>query len=156
MRADSFGRMESSADIEIIDERGVAVVVDVRSQTGTTLDWAAQSRRSLAARSALPDAKFFLLALPDRFYFWVGKTNREDAVPPDFAASAELPLAPYLEGMGAEIRDLPYGSLDLFVSGWLTELACDPEGARLSEDAIVWAKQSGFRDAVRRGRLKLR
>lgn len=152
----TFRHMTHASDIEILDERGVpAVVVEVKSKLGTTPVWAAIARRNLAAHGWLPNARFFVLAVPDRLYFWVNKTTRSDAVPPDFITSSLPPLSPYLETAGIAPEDLSRASFEFLVSGWFAELARDPAGARLPADAIVWAEQTGFLEAVRRGRLEL-
>jgi hypothetical protein len=59
--------MQQYPDIAILDELGSpAVVVEVKAGIGTTPDWAASVRRNLAAHSLLPNARFFIVATPDK------------------------------------------------------------------------------------------
>jgi len=60
------------------------LVVEVKSKTAATADWAARMRRNLAAHLAIPNAPFFLLALPDHFYLWRRLPAPLVVVPPDY------------------------------------------------------------------------
>ena len=114
----------------------------------------AAMRRNLAAHGILPPAKFFLLAMPDRFFVWVGKTQRAEVLEPDLAFDPAPVLQPYLSLAGVQRDDLAGSSLELLVASWLGEVARGHGVERLPADAAAWLEKAGFFEAVRGGRLE--
>src|SRR5712692_4477588 len=81
------------------------LIVEVKTKVPASADWAARMRRNLFAHLALPHARFFLLALPERFYLW--KDAPPEAVaPPDYEVDARQLLKPYLEKLAIPLSDL--------------------------------------------------
>lgn len=147
--------MGHSADLEIHDKDGrPLLLVEVKGKLGTTSDWAAAMRRNLAAHGILPPAKFFLLAMPDRFYVWIDKTQRVDALEPDLAFDPASVLQPYLIRAEVQREDIAESSLELLVASWLGEIARGHGVERLPADAAAWLTREGFFEAVRSGRLE--
>jgi hypothetical protein len=146
--------MKFHADIAILDRQNVPVaVIEVKNKLGTTPDWAAAMRRNLAAHGSLPEARFFLLATPDRFYFWVNKTTNLQPTLPDFSFEPRSALNPYYEQAGIGPTDLAATSFELVIASWLSELAHGASEGRVPPEAARWLKESGFVDTIRSGRL---
>jgi hypothetical protein len=144
-------------DIAILDATGAAaVLVEAKSKSGTTPDWAAAMRRNLAAHGLMPNAKFFVLATPDRVYFWMDKTIDPRAVPPDFSFRPERALQPYYEEVGLRPDELAETSFELLLASWLSELMSGGAEDRLPDEAVSWLRDSGFLTAIRGGRLEQR
>lgn len=147
--------MRFHPDIAIFDKQGRAtVLVEAKSKLGTTPDWAAAMRRNLVAHGILPVARFFMLATPDRFYFWVDKATEERQVPPDFSFEPTAALKPYYEQAGMGPTDLAESSFELVLASWLSELSHGAAEERVPADAARWLRDSGFFDAIRGGRLE--
>jgi len=149
--------MSFLADMAILDKTGApTALVEVKSKSGTTPDWAAAMRRNLAAHGLMPEAKFFVLATPDRVYLWIDKTTDPRAVPPDFSFEPERALQPYYEEVGLRPDELAETSLELLVASWLSELMGGTGADRLPAEASTWLRDSGFLTAIRGGRLEQR
>lgn len=149
--------MSFLTDIAILDPAGaVTALAEVKSKSGTTPDWAAAMRRNIAAHGLMPEAKFFVLATPDRVYFWIDKTTDSRPVPPDFSFNPERALQPYYEEVGLRADELAETSLELLVASWLSELLSGTGVDRLPVEASTWLRDSGFLTAIRGGRLEQR
>src|SRR6516164_7075471 len=48
----------------------LVLVVEVKSKLDATPKWAAQLRRNILAHGTFPNAPYFLMVFPDRFYLW--------------------------------------------------------------------------------------
>jgi hypothetical protein len=108
------------SDFSVFDRTGeVKLVVEAKSRVGVSQQWAAQMRRNLLAHGMIPKAKYFLLALPDRFYLWQGEEDPlSTALPTDEIDASKL-LAPYLAPAGLAPDAVSEGSLELVVGAWL-------------------------------------
>lgn len=63
--------MSIQADFMVSDRLGqLALVVEAVNILNTTPEWAAKFRHNLPADGLYPDARYFLIALPDTFYLW--------------------------------------------------------------------------------------
>lgn len=144
--------MSSRADIVVYtpDER-VLLVAEVKHIQGASPEWAAQMRRNLLVHGLVPNAPFFLLALPDHFYLWKDGKPVQDAVPPDYEVEAAEVLASYTGRLDIPLADLSEPSLELLVTSWLHDLI-DFELRR--EDAgphQQWLFDSGLYRAIKNG-----
>jgi hypothetical protein len=100
----------------------LTLVVEVKKKQHASLDWVAQLRRNLLAHDTFPNAPFFLLALPDRFYLWKNNGKKLEAGEPNYAIDAEPVLKPYLERAGIRVEQISSQSLELILTSWLNEL----------------------------------
>src|SRR6266478_314931 len=88
-------------DLVAYDDRGQAVLlVEVKSSHETSELWAARFRRNMLAHGTLPAARFFLIATPDRMYFWHQEDPSLREEPPQFTMDATNELKPYFEKFG--------------------------------------------------------
>ncbi len=61
--------MSTRWDLAVYDsQHQLVLVVEVKSIAGASPEWAARLRRNILAHGTFPNAPFFLVALPDRFY----------------------------------------------------------------------------------------
>lgn len=120
------------------------LVVEAKNRLNTSADWAAKLRRNLAAQGALPDAPYFLLALPDRFYLWTQQSASLQAVPADYVFEAETVLRPYLDSLKSPLHDLSPASFELLVRLWLEDLVRDGD-----QEHPRWLHSSGLEEQLR-------
>jgi hypothetical protein len=130
------------------------LVVEVKNRVAASPKWAAELRRNLAVHFGLDNAPYFLLALPDRFYFW--KRPAELAawlmvVEPGHVMEASAALAPFLPS-GRDLETVTEAGLELLVAAWLQALIdAEPH----ADDGVDWwLRSSGLLDAVRGGTVK--
>jgi hypothetical protein len=61
--------MRARPDIVVVSPDGrIQLVVEVKNHPGASEEWAADFRRNLVDHSILPQAEYFLLALPDHLF----------------------------------------------------------------------------------------
>ena len=106
------------------------------------------------AHGQLPDAAFFLLALPDRFYLWRNGADTSSAAQPDYSVDARPLLAPYLERSGVSSAEIGERGLELVLSSWLEKLVRWQDDFKLSESE-EWLCESGLLDRVKGGRIEV-
>jgi hypothetical protein len=144
--------MNRIADIVVTSpDETPQLVVEVKNKTGTTPGWAASMRRNLLVHGAVPRTRFFMLALPDRFYLWKEKDTAWDA-PADYVIDATEFLTPYAGTDGGAREAVSAFALELMVSAWLNDLIraeqIDPD------ERLSWFYESGLRDAIRHGTVR--
>jgi hypothetical protein len=134
-------------------EDRIQLLVEVKTKIPASREWASRMRRNLFTHVPLPRAKFFLLALPERFYLWKDAAP-EAAVPPDYEVDAKEVLKPYLEKLQTPLLQLSPSSFELLVGSWLEDLVhADLDGARLAPSQ-KWLIDSGLYDAIRHGSIE--
>jgi hypothetical protein len=130
----------------------LALVVEVKKKQDASLDWATQLRRNILAHGTFPNAPFFLLALPDRFYLWKNGVKNQETGDPTYAIDAKPMLKPYLERAGVDAEQISSQSLEFIIAAWLSELAYKkPNELDFSER---WLVESGLYDALAGGHLE--
>lgn len=129
------------------------LIVEAKNKAPASADWAARMRRNLFAHLALPPARFFLLALPERFYLWKD-ASPELATPPDYEVDTQQVLKPYLEKLKASVSDLSENSFELLVRSWLEDLIRSDLDHRHSSQSETWLIESGLYEAIKDGSIK--
>ena len=146
--------MDSRLDLAVYNhDDELVLIVEVKTKLDASREWATRLRRNILAHGILPSAKFFLLALPDRFYLWKDAGNNLAEIEPTYTIDARPILTPYFEQAGVAPDQISGVSFELIVSSWLSELVHSdkiPEG-----DGAVrnWLIESGLYNAVVGGRL---
>jgi hypothetical protein len=136
-------------DIVAYDATGKPVLaVEVKNKRGTNSEWAAQIRRNLLVHGLVADARYFLLALPDRFYLWVDKQQPE-IIAPDYNIDPIPFFELYFELVGVPPENLTGIGFEMLVQLWLNELMRTDE---LPEN-MDWLIQSGLWEAIKQGHL---
>lgn len=128
------------------DDR-LQLVVEVKGIKGATDGWAANMRRNLLVHEVIPNAPFFLLALPEYFYLWQHNTST-DPVPANYKVRAREVLRHYLDDTNLE--QLSEQGFELLVSAWLHDLA----HSQLTKEAapeLSWIFDSGLYGCIAGG-----
>lgn len=130
------------------------LVVDVVSRPHASQEWARETRETLLAYKAIPEAPFFLLALPEAFYLWTPATAQDPHAFPEHRIDARQALAPYIRGFEDVLEDINPYSLELLVSSWLQDLVYSYRTADSGSEAeLQWFFESGLAEAIQRGRV---
>lgn len=140
------------ADIAVFSADGkLQLIVEVKNKRNASTDWAINMRRNLYMHAMLPDAPYFLLALPERFYLWSEADSAEPLAAPDYEVPAESLLIDYIDAPQTSLDRLSEDSLELLVGSWLMNLV----NANISEETAQshdrWLFESGLYDAIRNG-----
>jgi hypothetical protein len=148
--------MRQYADILAFDKNGqLALVVEVKNKRGTSSDWAAEMRRNLFAHGLLPNAPYFLLALPDTFYLWKNTDNSSDPVEPTQKVNPQPFLQPYFGSSDTTSNDLTGRSFDLVVTSWLNQVIRAQNTQELVNENQDWLISSGLYNQLAGGHLAL-
>lgn len=145
--------MKFNADMAIYDKTGqLALVVEVKNKLDTSSIWAAKMRRNMLAHGLMPNASFFLLALPDRFYLWKDAGIVPEIVAPDYEIDPRPFLRSHYNGNDISLNSLTGESFELVISSWLNKLLQnDILPSELQEQN--WLVESGLFEAIRLGHL---
>jgi hypothetical protein len=142
-------------DFVAFDPEGNALLVaEAKARTGTSASWAAKMRRNLLAHGLVPDARYFLLALPDRFYLWTDQESNRADIPPTYEIDAGSILGPYFEKAGVTAETISGEAFELIVAAWLHGLV----QRRQPEDDLrrkhPWLFESGLIESIRGGKVE--
>jgi hypothetical protein len=130
------------------------LLVEVKKKVPASSEWATRMRRNLYTHFALPPAKYFLLALPERFYLWTN-SQASESVPPDYEVDARHILEPYARTISLPLSELSEFSFELLVQSWLEDLVHSQDRKGLAT-AQPWVVDSGLYDAIAHGSIKAR
>jgi hypothetical protein len=143
-------------DFVAYSDRGQPVLlVEVKSQRQTSDVWAARFRRNLLAHGTLPRAPFFLIATPERMYFWRQDDSRPIEEPPQFTMDATFELKPYFEKFEQASEKTGGQVLELILFSWLVDLAESGQLRAKHDSSLKWLSDSGLLDALSRARIEV-
>ena len=146
--------MFGTADLALYDRSGrLTAIAESKNKTGTSTEWAAQTRRNMLAHGRSYRADFFLLVTPDRLYVWKDVGTEPVQTPPTYEADTLSGFGAYLESSGLDARHLSNGAFELLVSAWLGDVIRTEETAGEHDDHD-WLAKSGFRSALEGGRIE--
>jgi hypothetical protein len=129
----------------------LVLVVEVKSKLDATPQWAAQLRRNILAHGTFPDAPYFLMVFPDRFYLWKNPGSNHELIEPTYVIDARPILQSYFEQSDVTANQVSGQSLELIVALWLNEVMHKtPDELDASQQ---WLIDSGLYDAVAGGSL---
>ena len=147
--------MPLRADLSLYDAHGALTgIVEVKNRTGTSGQWAAKTRRNLLAHGLGWRAGFFLLITPDRLYIWKDAGDDPTEVPPTYAVDTGRTFDTYLQHARLAPGQMSGYAFELIVAAWLGDLV-HGTGSDVDYTGQDWLEQSGFRAAVRDGRVEL-
>jgi hypothetical protein len=146
--------MTIQPDIMAYDSKGnLALVVEVKNKRGTDHEWATRMRRNILTHGLIPNAQYFLLALPDRFYLWKDKP-RPELEKPQYEIDPLPFLKPFLERAGVQPERLSSPGFELLVMSLLNELAQTGElPDSESNGNNAWLTESGLLEAINQGHI---
>jgi hypothetical protein len=109
----------------------------------------------MLSHGTLPDALFFLIATPERLYFW--KQNHPDAAeePPQFTIDATAEFKPYLDRLERTYLTLSEQALEVLVYLWLTDLARSGSAGARNDPSMRWLSDSGLIDSLEKARIEM-
>ena len=146
--------MQHKADIAVYDADGqLTLVVETKSKLGTSSVWAAKMRRNILAHGLLPKTRFFLLALPDRFYLWKDVSITPEIVRPTYEIDSTPFLQAYYDKSTISPENLSGESFELIVVSWLSEILRADMFPSTHQQNQAWIIKSGLFKAIRKGRL---
>ena len=147
--------MRALADILVQSpDHTIALVAEVKTKMAPSVEWASQMRRNLYAHLSLPPSRFFLLALPERFFLWKDASPLA-VVPPDYQVDAREVLGRYAEQLRVPLSTLSEASFELLVRSWLEDLISANLNRGEIAESLPWVVESGLYDAIKHGSLKL-
>ena len=141
------------ADLVAYNRSGEPIlIVEVKKKMGASVDWAARLRRNILAHGVFPDVKYFLLAMPDRFYLWKDVGTRPEIVPPTFSIDARPLLQAYFDEVDIEPGLVSGQGFELMVAAWLrNQLSSESYPVN---DEWKWLEKSGILEAIRDGKVE--
>ncbi|MDQ4075121.1 MAG: hypothetical protein M3220_02615 [Chloroflexota bacterium] len=131
----------------------LALIVEVKRKFDASKEWAARLRRNILAHGVVPRAKFFLLALPDRFYLWKDGNLPYEPNEPDYEVDPTPILQPYFDRLGISPEDMSGQSFELLIASWLNELIHSDKAYEDLDYYQSWLLDSGLSDELVGGRL---
>lgn len=134
-------------------ENQPVLVVEVKSKLDTTPEWAARLRRNILAHGIFPNAPYFLMVFPDRFYLWAHSLADLEAIAPAYVIDARPILQPYLEQAGITTEQVSEQSLELIVASWLNELIHTKKPPDEVDHTWQWLVDSGLYYTIAGGSL---
>ena len=124
----------------------LVLVAEVKSKLAATPQGAAQLCRNILAHGTFPNAPYFLMVFPDRFYLWKNTGSNHELLEPTYVIDARPILQPYFEQSGVTADQISGQSLELLVASWLSEvMQKTPDEVDASQ---LWLMDSGSYDAV--------
>jgi hypothetical protein len=143
-------------DFVVYDERGQPLLLgEVKSRHETSELWAARFRRNLLGHGTLPRAPFFLIATPERLYFWHQDDPSPKEEPPQFTMDATSELKPYFERFKQAPENTSGQAFELILISWLTDLAEFGQLRAKDDSSLRWLSESGLLEALRTARIEL-
>jgi len=137
--------------IESTSWRPILIVV-CRTTQDTSSQYATRFRQNLVAHGLDLDLPYFLLAFPTRLFLWRANANIE--APPDFTASTQAVLKPYM----GRFADRPGGpceeSLEIALTVWLNYLANGFQKPEPLSEADQMLVTSGLLEKIKGGRFR--
>ncbi len=111
------------SDITALGSGGQTVLmVEVKTRSGTSRDWASMYRRNLAAHGYFPKVPFFLIATPEHFYLWKDAPGAAVLVGSDYDVDAREFLDPYYRRSNLDPRIVIPAAFELIVATWLADV----------------------------------
>jgi hypothetical protein len=96
----------------------------------------------MLSHGGLPDAKYFLIATPERMYGWKQDALSANDVPPQFTVDAEKALGPYFVKLNQDPAKIGPRAFELLILTWLTGITrADPSLKSLSESGLLSSLQ---------------
>ena len=132
----------SGIDFVAYDREGrVVLLAEAKSRRGTSDHWAARLRRNMLSHGALPWAKYFLIATPERMYLWKQQRHNPADVPPEFTIDAAKVFQPYFQKLHQEPSKIGPEAFELLVLTWLTDIARSGEYKLKQDPSSAWLSE---------------
>lgn len=115
--------LDTGWDLSVTDRNGqLALVAEVKRKINAFPEWAVRLRRNILAHGTFPEAPYFLMVFPDRFYLWTNIEAHLDQSEPAYIIDARPILQPYFQQAGVTANQISGQRLELIVASWLGEV----------------------------------
>ncbi len=131
----------------------LTLVIEIKNKLDTTPEWASRLRRNILAHGVYPNAQFFLLAFPDKFYLWADSNRKHNTDEPDYMIDARPLLQPYFEQTGVNATHISGQSLEFIVALWMGEVMHSEQLPNQLKAEHQWLVDSGLYAAILGGRF---
>jgi len=121
----------------------LALIAEVKNKRGTSSNWAAKMRRNMLAHGLMPNAPYFLLALPDAFYLWDSSGRSLQFAEPVQKVDPHSFLRTYYQKTGISPTDPTEESFEFIVTSWLNQVLRAKSPQELSNGNQDWLVTSG-------------
>lgn len=148
---------DSGWDLSVDNRNGqLVLVVEVKSKLNASPEWAARLRRNILAHAhnTFPEAPYFLMVFPDRFYLWTDAEVHLHQSEPTYTIDARPILQPYLEQAGVTADQISGQSLELIVASWLGEIIHSEKAPENMNESQRWLVDSGLYAALTKGKFE--
>ena len=143
-------------DVIAYDQSGrVILLAEAKSRVGTSAEWAARFRRNMLSHGTLPKALFFMIATPERLYFWKQDHPDVSDEPPGFTIDATREFKPYFDKLDKTSRDVSEQALEMLVLSWLTDIARTGDARFRNDPSMRWLSESGLIDSLEKARIEM-
>ena len=147
---------DKGIDFIAYDDAGrVVLVAEVKSRYGMSEEWASRFRRNMLAHGRLPKALFFLIATPERMYFWKQDHSGPADEPPGLTIDATKEFKQYLDKLNKTPQAVGEQALELLVLSWLTDIARTGEARVRQDPSMRWLAESGLIDSLDAARIEM-
>ncbi len=109
----------------------------------------------MLAHGILPKALFFLIATPERMYFWKQDKPGVADEPPAFTIDAGREFKQYFEKLNKTPHAVGEQALELLVLSWLTEIAKTGDARVRENPSMRWLAESGLIDSLEKARIEM-
>ena len=142
-------------DLSVDNRSGqLTLAVEVKSKINASPEWAARFRRNILAHGTFPEAPYYLMVFPDRFYLWAGAEVHLDESEPTYAIDARPIFQPYFEQAGVTADQINGQSLELIAAAWLGEIIYAEKSAKELDESQRWLIDSGLYAALSGGKFE--
>lgn len=146
-----------AVDMVVYDRRRCPqLLVKIKMKRQASPEWVRETAQLLWDDEEMPEAPFFLLAMPDQFCLWCNPAHTmRQALAPDYAADPATLLRPFAQGnpFNTGTLDLNAFGLELWTATWLDLLTNPRSSSVLQSDQRPFLEESGLLAAIQGGRL---
>ncbi len=109
--------------------------------------------RNILAHGTFPEAPYFLMVFPDKFYLWTDAEANLDRSEPTYTIDARSILEPYFKQAGVKADHISRQSLELIILSWLGQIIYSDKLPENIEASQRWLIDSGLYAALAGGKF---
>jgi hypothetical protein len=141
-------------DLSVRDAKGqLVLIVEVKRKLNASTEWATKLRRNILAHGTFPNAPYFMMVFPDKFYLWQNADFYPIYQKPTYTVDALPILQPYYDQAEVEFSQISSQSLELIVASWLGEIIYFTKSSEDIDESQHWLIDSGLNAAIAGGQL---
>jgi hypothetical protein len=133
---------------------GVVLLAEAKSRHGTSEVWAAKLRRNMLSHGVLPHSQYFLIATPERLYWWRQENLASVEAPPQFIADSSRALGPYFARLHQDPANISPRAFELLVLTWLTDIATSRDRPEV-DPSLQSLSDSGLLSSLRKAEIEM-